>query len=321
MPTTPDSDGPAAFPVAAWVPDEISYADTTALSVPAFQRPSARMALPLLPLRAARHPAAVTTMTARGMSPREIGSALTWLDTAELYSVRRVVDVHGAESPVTALLRRGRDTPRPGRATPPLTGALIAQNEEEVIGGAIESLAPYVDEIVVLDGGSTDGTVEVARSCGARVEHRPFARDFAAQRNALLRHVRTPWVFMLDCDERLPEQLGHDVLTALRNSDVDAVAVPRLNLVDDDPVPTRWPDVHPRVHRTSLRYHGAVHERLAARSAVYLPLNGPCLLHHKSAARSYRQLRLYHSIDPGQTTPLDTERMQRWRSQGEETDS
>jgi hypothetical protein len=286
-----------------------------AVKVPAFHRPSAKLARRILPGRAVANGGAVARMRRRGMSPREIASALVWLETARYYGISQVLDIEGHESPVTELLTTGTPGPsrRAGATAPALTGALIATNEASRIAGALESLAGFVDEIVILDGGSTDETVEIAKSYGATVHHRAFDRDFAAQRNALLDHVRTPWVFMLDCDERVPQELATDVVDVLRGTEVDAVVLPWLNLVDDDPVPTRWPDPHARVHRTRLRYRSPVHEYVLARTAIYLPLNGPCVQHHKTKARSYRQLRLYDAIDPGQTTQIDIERMARWK--------
>jgi Glycosyl transferase family 2 len=291
---------PEESSVAVWLPDNISYDATMSVEVPAFHRPSAKLARRLLPARALENLPAVTRMRRRQMRPREIASALIWLETAAFYGVERVIDIAGTESPVTELLGKAiRHTRLPKVDTrPTLTGAVIALNEEGVIADALESLAGFVDEIVVLDGGSTDNTVEIARTLGATVKHRAFGNDFAAQRNALLEHVRTPWVFMLDCDERVPPELGMDVVEVLRNSDVDAVVLPWLNLVDDDPVPTRWPDPHARVHRVKLRYRGALHEFVPARTAVYLPLNGPCVQHHKTASRIRSQGHLYDSIDP-----------------------
>lgn len=298
-----------------WLPDDVSYADTIAVAQRAFHRPSSRLARRLLPGRAASNALAVARMRRRGMRPREIASALIWLETAYYFGITTVLDISGNESPVTELLAgRPRPRPRPAPAQrPSITGALIATNEASRIGAALDSLSGFVDDLVVLDGGSTDGTPEVAASYGARVYHRPFDRDFAAQRNALLDHVHTPWVFMLDCDERVPAELGREVLEALGRTDVDTIVMPWLNLVEDDPVPTRWPDPHTRVHRTALRYRRPVHEYILARTAIYLPMNGPCIQHHKTKARSVRQLRLYDSIDPSQTTEVDLERMERWK--------
>src|SRR4051794_6298576 len=69
--------------------------------------------------------------------------------------------------------------------------------------GCFESLAGQVNEIVVVDTGSTDGSLEWARAQGAQVHSLPWRDDFAAARNEALDRVRSDWVLYIDADERL----------------------------------------------------------------------------------------------------------------------
>ncbi len=80
---------------------------------------------------------------------------------------------------------------------------MIVKNEEETLPRCLASAAPYVDEIVVVDTGSNDRTVEIAESFGAKVRHFEWVDDFAAARNESLRHATGEWVLQLDADERL----------------------------------------------------------------------------------------------------------------------
>jgi glycosyltransferase involved in cell wall biosynthesis len=92
--------------------------------------------------------------------------------------------------------------------------------EEEVnIGSCLDSVA-WSDDVVVLDSLSTDRTVEIARSRGARVIERPFD-SYAGQRNFGLRDIqyRNPWVLMLDADERVPDDLRDEMLAAVSSAD------------------------------------------------------------------------------------------------------
>jgi len=84
---------------------------------------------------------------------------------------------------------------------------ILTLNEEENLPACLASTAGC-DDVVVLDSGSTDRTVELARAAGARVEVNPFV-DFAAQRNHAHRSIafRHPWVFHLDADEQLTPAL------------------------------------------------------------------------------------------------------------------
>ncbi|MDG1481051.1 MAG: glycosyltransferase [Myxococcota bacterium] len=83
-----------------------------------------------------------------------------------------------------------------------VTLTMIVKNEAERLPDALRSVAEAVDEIVIVDTGSTDDTVTIARNAGAIVVHHPFD-DFASARNAGLPAVTGEWMLVLDADERL----------------------------------------------------------------------------------------------------------------------
>ena len=82
-----------------------------------------------------------------------------------------------------------------------ITGCYIVKNEAEVLARSLESIAGEVDELVIVDTGSTDDTVAVAKSYGATVLRYKWCDDFAAARNYALAHLRGEWVVFLDADE------------------------------------------------------------------------------------------------------------------------
>lgn len=86
-------------------------------------------------------------------------------------------------------------------STPRITLAMIVRDEERCIGRALGSAVELVDDIVVVDTGSTDATVTIAESHGARIEHFTWIDDFAAARNHALRVASGDVVLMLDADE------------------------------------------------------------------------------------------------------------------------
>lgn len=87
-----------------------------------------------------------------------------------------------------------------------LSLCMIVRNEEGRLGTCLESARDAVDEIVVVDTGSTDATVDVARRFGAKIGHFPWCDDFAAARNASLRLATGAWVLWLDADDVLPAE-------------------------------------------------------------------------------------------------------------------
>lgn len=89
---------------------------------------------------------------------------------------------------------------------PHVSLCIIAKNEEANLPACLASAADLVDEIIVVDTGSTDRTREVASSWGARVFEFPWVDNFAAARNECLRHASGDWIFWLDADDTIDEQ-------------------------------------------------------------------------------------------------------------------
>lgn len=88
-----------------------------------------------------------------------------------------------------------------------LTVVILTKNEEKNISAVIENAHKVSNDILIIDSGSTDKTVALAKAGGARVVYRAWDNDFAAQRNFALQHVEKEWVLYFDADERLTEKL------------------------------------------------------------------------------------------------------------------
>ena len=84
-----------------------------------------------------------------------------------------------------------------------LSGCMIVKNEAERLSNCLQSLQGAVDEVIVLDTGSTDKTPQIAKQWGAKVYSYQWCDDFAAARNAALQYVTGDWVLVLDADEKL----------------------------------------------------------------------------------------------------------------------
>ena len=147
-----------------------------------------------------------------------------------------------------------------------LTLALIVRDEERMLPGCLESVHGLVDEIVVVDTGSKDATIDIALAHGARVVQIEWPDDFAAARNIGLTHVRTPWVLWLDADERLAPESRGALRTVIGREPDDApptVYAPLISNVDAagqslgaDHMPRLW-----RM-RPELTFTGRIHERV-----------------------------------------------------------
>ncbi len=84
-----------------------------------------------------------------------------------------------------------------------ISACLIAKNEAVLLPDCLSSLKGRVDEIVIVDTGSSDNTIELARAAGAVVLHRPWDDDFSAPRNMGLDAATSDWILYIDADERL----------------------------------------------------------------------------------------------------------------------
>jgi hypothetical protein len=94
-----------------------------------------------------------------------------------------------------------------------ITACLIVQDEQQHLPTALASVA-FCDEIVVVDGGSSDGTVEIARAAGARVIENPWP-GYSVQRNVALDAASSEWVIEVDADERISPQLAASIQALL----------------------------------------------------------------------------------------------------------
>lgn len=112
---------------------------------------------------------------------------------------------------------------------PLLSVAIITCNEERILARTLASVS-FADEIVVVDSGSTDRTVEIAESMGARVLTRSWS-GFAAQKNFAIQQCTGDWILSLDADEELSPELATQMRILLpSNPPADAYFLKRRNL-------------------------------------------------------------------------------------------
>ena len=146
-----------------------------------------------------------------------------------------------------------------------LSLCLIARNEAKNLPRCLESVRGVVDEIVLVDTGSTDDTVAVAEGHGARVFHLPWADDFAAARNEAVRHARGRWILALDADEALTSEARRALRGLLADERFMAfllnIRSPLKDARGQAAVINAWPRLFR--NRPDIRYEGRVHEQIS----------------------------------------------------------
>ena len=128
----------------------------------------------------------------------------------------------GNIAPNVAAVSAGTVTTADGLSVPGgLSVAIIACNEAHRIARCLQSVS-FADQIVVLDSGSTDDTVTIARGLGADVEVTPDWPGFGPQKNRALARCRYRWVLSIDADEQVSDALAAEILRVLREAPAEA---------------------------------------------------------------------------------------------------
>jgi tetratricopeptide (TPR) repeat protein len=143
-------------------------------------------------------------------------------------------------------------------SAPLLSATLIVRDEERNLRDCLGSIEGVADEMVVVDTGSTDGSVELARELGARVISHPWTGDFSEARNIALEAARGEWILYLDADERL-RKVDHEAVSG-RLRDAGEAAF-RLLL---HPFLGATPFFEYRLWRADprIRFRGVIHEQV-----------------------------------------------------------
>ncbi|MEI7537304.1 MAG: glycosyltransferase family 2 protein [Comamonadaceae bacterium] len=178
-----------------------------------------------------------------------------------------------------------------------LSVIIITFNEAANIQACLQTVS-FADEVIVLDGASSDGTADLARAFGAIVHVSQQWEGFGKQKNLALDLARYPWVLSLDADERVSPELSQQIQCALVDGDSDAYEIPRLTQFCG-----RWirhcgwtPDHVLRLFKRDLARFSddLVHERVLLRTGAPGRLTAP-LQHfsYPTPAHYWRKLEQY----------------------------
>ena len=149
---------------------------------------------------------------------------------------------------------------------PHLSLCMIVRDSAATIKPCLESISPWVDELIIVDTGSLDETPQIAQSFGAQVHYFPWCDDFSAARNESLRHARGEWLFWMDSDDTIPAPCGQQLRqTAYAQHDprtLGYVAQVRCPSYEDDDGFTVVDHVKLFRNHPQLRFEFRIHEQL-----------------------------------------------------------
>ncbi len=145
-----------------------------------------------------------------------------------------------------------------------ITAIIITLNEEKNIPKALESVKDLADEVIVVDCGSKDKTVELAKEFGAKVFIREFD-NFANQKNWAVLKASNEWILSLDADEIISKELAGEIKIAIQDNNYSGYLIPRRNFILGAEIKhSRWsPDSHIWLWKKDKgKWVGDVHEEV-----------------------------------------------------------
>ncbi len=190
-----------------------------------------------------------------------------------------------------------------------ISATIIALDEESNIAAACESVA-WADEIVVVDSGSTDRTVDLAKGAGAKVFVNAWP-GFSEQKQFAIDHAENDWIFSLDADERVTERLKNEILKIKHEApQADGYRIPRLSIYMGREIRHGgwYPDLQLRFFdRRKGRWSGAViHESVRIDEGAQIERLKGDLLHY-----SVENAEHHHRMIIERYAPLGAEKMLR----------
>lgn len=144
---------------------------------------------------------------------------------------------------------------------PILSLAMIVKNEARCLARCLDSIRPVVDEIVVVDTGSTDSTIDIAKGFEAKISHFKWVDDFSAARNFSLDQTIGDWILVFDADEFAGENLGQEIRAFIEKEP----AIGRLKIVSDfrrNGNTLSSQSFVARVFPRGTRFQGRIHEQV-----------------------------------------------------------
>ena len=171
-----------------------------------------------------------------------------------------------------------------------LSWHLLVKNEEEFLPKLFERMASVVGEIIVIDTGSTDDTMEIARVYTTEVYSFDLNHNFSAARNYGLEFATTPWILQIDADEWPTDALLRWLKEWEPEESPYAVMIQRHNLVGGQHIGANTYEWLTRLFPSFVRYVGRIHE--SPHTIRFPQIHAPehaLLLHHKSMERQSRQ--------------------------------
>ena len=176
---------------------------------------------------------------------------------------------------------------------PTISVCMIVKNEQDMLPRCLRSIVDWVDQIIIVDTGSSDNSVEIAKSFGALVYHHKWEADFSKHQNQSIDYASSDWILQLDADEELEEGSGPIIRKIIKNTGVDAYFVNIISYFNNRTSYSRESKIRIFRNKPWIRFKNVVHKQLygfkkAAHSKVTIKHYGYDLTPEKMAQKFQR---------------------------------
>jgi glycosyltransferase involved in cell wall biosynthesis len=181
----------------------------------------------------------------------------------------------------------------------PISVNIIGLNESFYLERLMENIKDKFSEIIYVDGGSEDNSIQIAKKYGCRVFEKIWDYNYSKQRNYGIEQCKNDWIFTIDCDELIYD----DVFNSLDNIDYEkyrAVSFPRKDFLYEKDLINMVSEVYSiRLFRKELRYHGYIHENIGDLNPLDIFEIKDSWIHHvKSYVKNENQQSKYYILQP-----------------------
>lgn len=161
---------------------------------------------------------------------------------------------------------------------------MIVRNEEENVGKCLESIKDIVDEIIIVDTGSTDKTMEICKTYEAKIYEYKWKENFSDARNFSLKQASSSWILYLDADEALDIHRKHELQTYIQKNQGYFYTFPIINYVGNSKTEESYTLNQIRLIKNgcNIKFEGAIHENLNIKNIIEKEgmVHIPCPIYH-----------------------------------------
>jgi len=154
-----------------------------------------------------------------------------------------------------------------------ISGCLIVKNEAEDLDRCVKSMLPILDELIIVDTGSTDNTIEIAKRYTDKIFSYNWQNDFAAARNYAISKAKMPWIIFLDADEYFSERSLKNIRKTINNENgkADAFLINGYDIAaPGEEIKDKFTVIRVFRNKPEIRYQGRIHEYLRKRGQLVI---------------------------------------------------